>query len=374
MKIALFANTDWYLYNFRSSLALALRERGHDVLLLSPDGAYGCRLREMGFRWVPVPLNRRSLNPVREVAFLWRLFCLLRRERVQLLHCFTIKCAVYGSLIARILGVRARVNAVVGLGYVFTSGDTLAATLRPFVTALLRLALGGSEARLILQNRDDAEKFEAAGLIDASKVRLVFGSGVNRSVFTPPDARSFTPARVLLPARLLWDKGLKEYAEAAKLLRSWSVPVDLVLAGAPDHGNPASVPIDTVQSWVNSGLMRWLGHVDDMPSLLRETDIVVLPSYREGLPKGLIEAAASKCALIATDVPGCREVVSHEVDGLLVPSRDGEALAGAIKRLVYDVAFRDRLADSAWRKVALQFDEKIVIERTIEVYRELVAV
>src|SRR4249919_1351411 len=150
MKVVLFANTDWYLWNFRRSLALALRDAGHDVLLLSPDGAHGERLRALGLRWQPVPMARRSLHPLRESALLLHLVRLLRRERPDLVHGFTLKCAVYGSLAARIAGVPARINAVAGMGYVFTSRDARARWLRPLVRGLLRLSLGGHGARLIL--------------------------------------------------------------------------------------------------------------------------------------------------------------------------------------------------------------------------------
>ncbi len=172
----------------------------------------------------------------------------------------------------------------------------------------------------------------------------------------------------------MWDKGVAEYAVAAGLLRDRGVPVDLLLAGDPDPGNPAAVPEATVRAWVSDGLMQWLGHVDDMPTLLRSVDIVALPSYREGLPKGLIEAAASGCALVATDVPGCRKVVEHQVDGLRVPVRDGVALAAAIERLVGDSDLRVRLAGAARQKAIAEFDEQIVVGKTMEVYRELVAV
>ena len=158
---------------------------------------------------------------------------------------------------------------------------------------------------------------------------------------------------------------------AARQLRDRGVPVDLLLAGEPDPGNPAAVPESAVREWVSEGLVQWLGHVDDMPALFRSVDIVVLPSYREGLPKGLIEAGASGCALVTTDVPGCREVVAHERDGLLVPARNAVALADAIERLAGDSALRARLAAAAREKAVVEFDERIVIERTLEVYREL---
>lgn len=375
MKIVIFANTDWYLYNFRRSFALALRDAGHDVLLISPEGLYGEKLRALGLRWQALSMERRSLNPVRELAVLWRLIRLFRRERPDLVHAFTIKCAIYGSLAARIARVPARVNAVAGMGYVFTSRDATARLLRPLVRKLMRTALGGSNARLILQNPDDVAVFQQARMADPASIRLIRGSGVDITRFYPASARaSDRRVRVLLPARLLWDKGVAEYAEAGRILRARNVSVELLLAGNPDSGNPAAVPETTVLGWVDEGALRWLGHVDDMPGLMRDVDIVALPtSYGEGVPRGLIEAAASGCALIATDVPGCREVVVHEMDGLRIPVRNAGALADAIERLVVDVPLRTRLAVAAREKAVAEFDERIVIARTMEVYRELVA-
>lgn len=366
------ANTDWYLYNFRLSLGKALTGAGHELLMLSPEGSYGQRLRSGGMRWEPILMERLSLNPIREAALMWHLVGLIRRERPHLIHSFTIKCAVYGSLAARLAGVPARVNAVAGMGYVFTSGALKARLLRPLVRMLLKLALGGRNARLILQNPDDVALFRQAGLVDPEHVRLIPGSGVDCVRFSPaPRQVASERVRVVLPARLLWDKGLAEYMEAARLLRSRGVPVDLLLAGTPDPGNPAAVPEPAVREWVSEGLVQWLGHVDDMPALFRSVQIVALPSYREGLPKGLIEAGASGCALVTTDVPGCREVVTHEVDGLLVPVKDGVALADAIERLVRDPALRQALGVAAREKAITEFDERIVIARTLDVYAEL---
>ena len=378
-EIVLFANTDWYLYNFRRSLALALREAGHEVLLLSPPGEYGARLRALGLRWEPVPMDRRSLNPLREAAVLAHLWRLFRRERPDLVHGFTIKCAVYGSLAARLAGVPARVNAVTGMGYVFTSTDAKARALRPLVRLLMRAALDGRDARLILQNPDDVAVFEQARLVAPGQIRLIPGSGVDCVRFAPgesvgrghaPDADT-PPFRVLLAARLLWDKGLAEFVDAARRLHGEGRAIDFLLAGDPDPGNPAAVPEATVHDWVAEGLLHWLGHVDDMPALFASVDVVVLPSYREGLPKGLIEAGACALPLVTTDVPGCREVVTDGVDGLLVPVRDAGALATAIARLHDDPVLAARLGAAARQRALDEFDERIVIARTQAVYQEL---
>lgn len=372
-KVALFANTEWYLYNFRRSLALALQDAGYEVLLISPPGPYGDKLCKLGLRWQSIPMERRSLNPVSELALILRLQRLFGAEHVDLVHNFTVKCAVYGSLAARLAGVPARVVSVDGMGYVFASQDRKARILRPLVSTLMRLALGGSKCRLILQNPDDVQLFERERLVDSAWVRLIPGAGVDCRRFRPGTGKKLgTEFRVLLAARLLWDKGLAEYAEAARQLRSEGREVTFLLAGIPDPGNPASVPEATISDWVDEGLLQWLGHVADMPALLRTVDVVVLPSYyREGLPTSLIEAAACGLPLVTTDAPGCREVVTDGVDGLLVPVRDAGALARAIARLQDDAALRVRLGAAARAKALAQFDERIVIERTLAVYREL---
>ena len=367
-----FANTDWYLWNFRHSLALAARDAGHSVLLLSPPGKYGSRFAGLGLRWQAVSMDRRSLNPFRELAVLWRLVRLFRREKPALVHSFTIRCAVYGSLAARLAGVPARINAVAGMGYVFSSNAAKARLLRPVVKALLRIALGGKHARLILQNQDDVKLFESAGLTHAAHIRLIPGSGVDCMRFTPR-AKQLDGGRlqVLLAARLLWDKGIGEYVEAARALHSRRIATKFLLAGTPDVGNPAAVPEATLHEWAAEGIVEWLGHVEHMAALFQSVDVVVLPSYREGLPKSLIEAAACGLPLVTCDTPGCREVVSDGVDGLLVPPRDADALAAAIQRLLDDQTLRQRLGQAARAKALAEFDERIVIEKTLAVYREL---
>lgn len=380
MKVLLFANTEWYLYNFRLSLALALRDAGHEVILVSPPGPYGCRLTGAGLRWVAAPMDRRSLQPLRELALLLWLRRLLLAERPDLVHGFTIKCAVYGSLAALMVGRSgyscARVNAVAGMGYVFTSHDLKARLLRPVVRGLMRLSLGGSTARLIVQNPDDAAFFIRATLVDPQRIRVIPGSGVDCSRFTPRLSHAAKATgrglRILMAARLLWDKGVAEFVEAAGLVRQQVPSVQFLLAGDSDPGNPAAIPEADVRRWVENGVIEWLGHVDNMPELLRSVDVAVLPSYREGLPKGLIEAAACGLPLVTTDAPGCREVVTDGVNGFLIPVKDGNSLARAITQLCKDDLLRQRFGIAARTKALAKFDERIVIDSTIDVYHELV--
>jgi glycosyltransferase involved in cell wall biosynthesis len=269
-------------------------------------------------------------------------------------------------------GVPARINAVAGLGYVFASNERRARLLRPVVRALMRFALRGRRTRLILQNHDDARMFLDHGLIEDARVRVIAGSGVDCNRFVPRTRTRNDPPRVLLAARLLWEKGVKEYVQASRTLRAQGRRIRFLLAGASDPGNPAAVPEAAVRSWVDEGIVEWIGHVDDMPALFASSDVFVLPSYyREGLPKSLIEAAACATPLITTDMPGCRDVVIDGVDGLIVPPRDADALGTAIARLLDAPELARKLGLAARAKTLAAFDERIVIRRTLETYEEV---
>jgi glycosyltransferase involved in cell wall biosynthesis len=363
-----------YLYNFRRTLALALRDAGHDVLLLSPPGPYAKKLQALGLRWLSVPMERRSLNPFREVELVLWLRKLMLQECTDLIHGFTIKGAVYGAIAARLAGVSSRVSGIDGLGYVFASNDLKARILRPLVRSMMRFALGGRGTRLCLQNSDDVALFHRYGLVKDDKVRLILGAGVDCKRFSRGGIRlAGEPLSVLLAARLLWGKGLGEYVAAARILKSQGRQIKILLAGMPDPGNPDSVPEEIVRSWVAEGLIEWLGHVSDMAALLATVHVIALPTaYREGLPTTLTEGAACALPLIATDMPGCREVITHEVNGLLIPVRDAAALALEIARLDDDPVFAAQLGLAARAKALALFDEQIVIKSTMAVYAELI--
>ena len=374
MKFVFYANTDWYLYNFRLSTARQLQAHGHEVVMLSPPGDYGARFADHGFRWIPLAMDRASLNPLREVRTLRELVRVLRDERPDMLHNFTVKCAVYGALAARAARVPAVVNAVAGMGYVFASERAHARMLRPVVTLLMRGTLAGGHSRLILQNPDDADVFLRARIVPEQKIRVIRSSGVDLSRFQPPPREPEPrPLRVLLAARLLWETGVGDYVEAARLLRLQGRRVECLLAGMPDPGNPRSASRRQVEGWHREGLVHWLGHVDDMPALMRSVNVMVLPSYyREGVPKSLIEGAACGLAIVTTNLAGCREVVSEDgVDGLHVRPRDPAHLASCLARLDDDRALLRQLGERACARAAEHFDERVVIRRTIEVYDEL---
>jgi glycosyltransferase involved in cell wall biosynthesis len=260
------------------------------------------------------------------------------------------------------------------MGYVFTSDATQARMLRPVVKLLMRGTLGGGHSRLIVQNQDDADLFVRQRLVPEQNIRVIRSSGVDTTRFQPAVRDDATrPLRVLLAARLLREKGVREFVEAARMLKHRGRTMEFLLAGMPDHGNPNSIRGAEVEQWAREGLVKWLGHVEDMPSLMRSVDVMALPSYyREGVPRSLIEAAACGLALVTTNLTGCREVVNeHGVDGLHVLPRDAGALAERLAQLDDDRELLRRLGDRARQRAIADFDERVVIQKTIEVYDEL---
>ncbi len=373
MKIILFANTEWYLYNFRLSLAQALRSEGHEVLLVSPPGKYSRRLEEAGFRWQAFPLSRRGTNPLAELVTIWRLSRLYRVEKPDFVHHFTIKCVLYGSLAAhsaRVTGVRVQgiLNAITGLGYVFIGQGWREGGLRWLVKALYRLAL--KNTRVVFQNEDDRALFSNLGLVSEDQTCLIPGSGVDTTRFVEgPDCPE--PALVVLPARMLWDKGVREFVEAAQILKQRGVTARFALVGDTDPHYPACVPEQQLKEWQASGVVEWWGWQEDMPAVYHQAHIVCLPSYREGLPRTLVEAAACGRALVAADVPGCRSIVRQGENGLLVPVQDGRALAEALYTLILDPSLRKKMGQRGREIVVKEFSVERVLGDTLSLYRSL---
>lgn len=365
----LFANTDWYLYNFRLPLARALRAAGYRVHLVSPPGPYAARLAIEGFEWHEFDFARRGINPFGEAMTVARLVTLYRRIRPTHCHHFTIKCVLYGSFAARLSGVTKTINAITGLGHVFVSESHRIGLLRRPILWLYRFCLGGTD--VIFQNEDDREAFAEAGVLRGARTHLIRGSGVDVARFRPDPVRRFdrTPVSILFASRLLWEKGLAELVEAAGILSARKLDAVVRVAGAPDPGNPSAVPHATLDKWRALPNVEFLGHREDVDRLLEQADIVVLPSYREGTPRILLEAAAAGLPLIATDVPGCREVVLHNDNGILVPAGDAKALADALERLALDSVARKRMGARSREIACDAFDQERVLASTLAIYR-----
>ncbi|MDQ8022490.1 MAG: glycosyltransferase family 4 protein [Moraxellaceae bacterium] len=366
MRIVLFANTDWYLFNFRLALATALKAAGHEVVLLSPPGEWGERLRAAGHDWRPFPFARHGLNPFAELAVLWRLWRLYRALRPDVVHHFTIKCVLYGSVAAKCAGVRKVVNAITGLGHVMMSGSWKARLLRPLILTVYRVLFAGCD--IVFQNRDNLALFQRLGVLRRARAHLVPGSGVNLARFdTAPPPADQSPV-VLMVARLLWAKGVATFVEAAAAVRRERPEVEFWLAGDRDDSNPDCIPQAQVERWAADGDVRFLGHREDIPQLNVRASIAALPSHGEGLPRTLIEAAASARPLLASDVPGCRDIVRHAENGLLFPRGDAAALAAAVLRLLDDPAMARRMGLAARADAERYYDDAHNIALTLAVY------
>jgi len=386
-RIALIANTDFGLYNFRLGIIRALIAGGCQVCVICPGGQYAGELRKEGVTHHRLHIDRKGTNPINELRTLWQLYRVLRKERFDLVHTFTIKPNIYGSLAAGAARTPVVVNTVTGLGYVFIEADGAKRWfLRKLVTNLYRFAFGFS-SRVAFQNEDDFELFLKYKIVDSHKGMVMSGgSGVDTEKFSSAGINQDKvqalyqelgitgdqkKVRVTLIARLLWDKGIEEFVEAARILRPKYPSALFLLAGPIDTGNPAAVPGQYVEKAEREGVIKYLGPRRDIAEILYISDIVTLPSYREGVPRTLLEAMSMEKPIITTDTAGCREVVEAGRNGLLVPVKDHMALASAIERLLDNEELRIKMGKYGRDKVLGEFDEKIVVRQTLRLYAEL---
>lgn len=360
---------DWYFCSHRLALARAARAAGYRVGVATRVREHGEMIRDAGLELHPLGWRRGERRPWREALAVVEIARLYRRLAPDIVHHVALKPVVLGSLAARLARPAMVVNAVAGLGFAFASPGWRAAVLRPVLRAALRRALATRASSVVVQNPDDAAAVGALG-VAADRCHLIPGSGVDTARFLPLPEPPGPPVAALV-GRMLWDKGIGEMAEAGRLLRGQDVTLELV--GARDPDNPACVPEATLRAWDASGAVRWHGAVDDVRAVWARASIAVLPSYREGLPMSLLEAAACGRPIVTTDVPGCREVVVDGETGLLVPPRDPRALADAIARLAADAVLRRRLGAAARRRVEARFAREIVVGQTLDLYARLLA-
>jgi glycosyltransferase involved in cell wall biosynthesis len=371
MKITLVSNTDWYLFRFRLSLARYLRAQGEEVTLVSPAGSYAAQIQADGFRWLAWEVGRKSVNPFGELSALTGLAKIFRAEKPDLVHLHTIKPVMYGSLAARLLGGPSVVRSITGRGYVFLSSDAKARVLRPLVKAVYRLALGG-RGTTVFENQSDRQYFVDEGIVTAERSRVIAGVGVDMDYFSPQPEPTGIPV-VVLASRMLWDKGVGTFVDAARILRERGVAARFVLVGQPDAGNPANIEEEQLKRWNAEGVVEWRGFQSDMRAVFAGCHIVALPSFGEGLPTVLLEAASSGRPIVTTDVSGCRDVVKDGVNGLVVAPRVPSALADALERLIGNSEARRVMGQAGRELVAAKFSNVIVHRETFEAYRELVA-
>jgi glycosyltransferase involved in cell wall biosynthesis len=361
---------DWYFLSHRLALAIAAQREGIAVTIATGEGDRGAEIRDAGFEHVTFPLERRSLHPLREAMTLQSLAAIMRRKAFGLVHLVAAKPIVYGNLAASLSGRPPVLSAVAGLGYLYLGGGAGRLLLRAAYETTFRSFVRPSLiARVLVQNPDDAELLQRRRMVRPEQLVRVTGSGVDVERFTPRPEPKGGRIVVLMHSRMLWDKGVGELVEAARRLRQRDLPEFTVrLVGEPDLQNPASVNGEQLRRWSDEGVVEWAGHRDDIPSELERCHIACLPSYREGAPLALLEAAACGRPIVTTDVPGCREVVHHEQNGLLVPVRDAEALAVALERLIRDSMLRRAFGVHGRLRAEREFSTEVVNHRIIATY------
>ena len=366
-KLLFLVTEDWYFVSHRLPLAVAACQAGYEVTVVTRVGEHGHTIRNAGLRLIPIEQIRRSKYPFLEMMLVARLIAIYRRERPDIVHHVAMKPMLYGSLAARLAGVRHVVNALAGLGWLFTSESRFAHVLGRGVRFAFRKLL--NRGTVIVQNPDDMQWFIDLG-IESSRIHLIRGSGVEVKRFAPTPEPNGEPV-VVLASRMLWDKGVGEFVAAARNLKQRGVAGRFVLVGDSDPANPASIPLGLLESWHAEGVIEWWGHRNDMVQVFAQSHLVCLPSYREGLPKVLLEAAACGRAIVTTDMPGCREVVSHGDNGLLVPPRNEAALADALQTLLQDPERRSRMGTRGRGRAVQEFSVDKVVAETLALYRGL---
>ncbi len=380
-RVAIVVNTAHVAYQYRAALIRGLVGQGVSVHVVGAADEDVRKITALGARFEPWLVGRRSMAPWKELRSVIDLVGILRRLRPDIVHCFTMKPNVYGPLAARLARKPPAISTVTGLGYVYTARGLRVLIIRLLVTALIGVTARLSSA-VVFFNPDDLAALKRLKAVPADRARLLpSGSGVDTAFFHPDCLTATKRAAVrreigvtdddvvvLMVARMLWTKGVEEFVWASKTLGTRSVSV---LVGPADSGNSASIPASQLQGWSADGTVRYLGERDDVRDLMAASDIVVLPSYREGIPRVLLEAAALGKPAVTTDVPGCREVVDHEQTGLLTNPRDAAALAEAINRLVTAPELRVSLGQAARAKAEAHYDERQVVTQYLNLYTEL---
>jgi glycosyltransferase involved in cell wall biosynthesis len=365
-KVMIALNSAWNLVNFRSGLIRALVRAGYEVVTVAPTDDYSQRLKALGCRFVPLSMDNKGTRPGADLFLFWRFYQLLRRERPDVYLGYTVKPNVYGSLAANTLGIPV-INNITGLGAVFIKGGWLARLVR----GLYRLALVRS-TKVFFQNDDDRSMFVAGGLVREAVTDRVPGSGIDLIRFPFAALPCQTPLRFLLIARMLWDKGVGEYIEAARLLKRRAANADFCLLGFLDAQNPSAISRQQMDEWVAEVGVRYLGVSDSVANEIASADCVVLPSYREGVPRSLLEAAAMGRPIVTTDVIGCREVVEDGVNGYLCSPRDAADLAEKMARIIsLSPEARAEMGKRGREKIEREFDEQIVVGKYLAAIAEV---
>jgi glycosyltransferase involved in cell wall biosynthesis len=366
-KLLFVVGIDWFFVSHRLPIAIQAKKEGYDVHIAAGLSSATNTLRDLGFTVHPLSLKRGSINPFTELRLLLEIFWVFFKVKPDLLHLIAIKPVIYGGIAARTMGIKNVIAAVSGLGSAFIAKGFFGRCFLTLIRLLYRFALGSPQTRVIFQNEDDRQRVMAIAGLKEHQTILISGSGVDLTDFDKPEPPE-NPPIVMLAARLLRDKGVLEFVAAAKTIKPTHPNVRFCLVGDIDRENPTSLTEQELRDLTQQGDVEVWGYRSDMHSVLSQSTIVVLPSYREGFPKVLIEASASGRAIVTTDVPGCRDAVVENRTGLLVPARDDVALSQAILKLLNDTRLCKEMGDAGRKHAIEAFDVKDVVKQHLDIY------
>ncbi|VAX07265.1 Lipid carrier : UDP-N-acetylgalactosaminyltransferase / Alpha-1,3-N-acetylgalactosamine transferase PglA; Putative glycosyltransferase [hydrothermal vent metagenome] len=372
-KLLFVVNVPWFFISHRLPIALAAKSAGYDVHVATSAGPEVAQIRSKGLTVHEIPFTRSSSEILHELRTLYGLYMLYKKIQPDIVHHVTIKPVLYGSFIAGIVKVPNVVNAISGLGFVFIAEGLRAKLRRLLVKTAYRYVLRKKNVKVIFQNPDDQSMFINMGILNKEQAVLIKGSGVDTNLyFVQPELDG--PPVVVLIARMLWDKGIKEFVEAARHLKKRGIEARFLLVGDIDKGNPKSISYQEIDLGCKENVVEWSGYSADIPKIMASSHIVCLPSYREGLPKVLIEAAACGRAVVTTDVPGCRDAIEPDVSGLLVRVHDIKSLADALERLITDDSLRRKMGRAGRVLAEREFTIQKVVDAHMAIYKDLVSI
>jgi len=361
---------DWYFCSHRLQLAVAAQKAGYNVAVVTQETSHGEEIRQAGLRLIPIKFQRSGRNPLSDFMTIRSLIRIYKNEQPDIIHHVSLKPVLYGSIAARIAGIPNVINAMTGLGYVFSSEEFFARFIRFLISPLLRYIFSANKTVTIFQNQDDLKTLEDRNLVKHEQAVIIRGSGVDPDIYVPGSNSTDIP-QVILVARMLWEKGIGEFVQAAKLILTKGTSASFILIGDTDSENPAAISVEQLKEWQSEQGIEWMGRRDDIPQLLKQSTVACLPSYREGLPKFLLEAASAGLPIVTTDVPGCREIVNDGENGYLVPPRNPEAIADAIEKLLKDKTLRREMGEKGRALVEREFGIKKIVEDTISLYQRM---
>ena len=369
-KILFVANVDWFFISHRLVIAVEAKKNGFDVIVAAKDTGRSQEIIDKGIQFINLSFSRSGTNLIREFITLIKVFKIYYILKPDIVHHITLKPVIYGSLIAKVLKIKGVVNAISGLGYNFTEGRK--SLVQKVMLLIMKFGFNRKNVVIIFQNENDQKELTELGVIHPSNLIVrIKGSGVDLEKFHESSFPSFNRIKILLPIRMLWDKGVKELREASDILnKKYYDNVEFILSGLADEDNKAGVPASYLNDWQDGTYVKWIGHQKNMVEVYQNSHIVVLPSYREGMPKSLIEACAIGRAIVTTNAIGCRECVDEGINGLKVPVKDAQSLANAIETLVNNPSRIIEMGKASRLKAKKEFDINFVLQIHSQIYNQ----